>query len=312
MDTLASLAGTRVLVTGGTGFLGEHVLSMGRELGVELWNLGSRQGPVGGVTYLIGDLRDRAAIERALDTARPAIVVHLAIAGGTYGSADFADMVAVNVVGTEALIAAMIARGGMRLVATGTAYEYAEQSTPIREDAPLGPSNPYSITKAAASLVLSFYAREVPTTLVRIFNAYGPGEREPRLLPFLVKEVSAGRPVDVTKCEQVRDFLYIRDAAEAVWRAAAQPGKKGSLRTLNVGTGNGVTLRRFIDLIAKRLRERGLHPDIRFGARPYRPGEAMTVVADVSRLKKELGWLPSTPLDAGVARAVDSMLVNAD
>jgi nucleoside-diphosphate-sugar epimerase len=124
--------------------------------------------------------------------------------------------------------------------------------------------------------------------------------------------VQAGRAVDVTKCEQVRDFLYIRDAAEAVWRAVAQSGEKGALRTFNVGTGQGVTLRRFIDLIARRLRERGLTPDIRFGARPYRPGEAMTVVADVSRLKKEFGWLPSTPLESGVARAVDSMLVNAD
>ena len=310
MEPLAGLAGTRVLVTGGTGFLGEHVLRLGQAAGAHLWNLGSREGVVRGVNYLIGDLRDRTAIEQALDTARPAIVVHLAIAGGTYGSADFAEMMAVNVVGTDTLTSAMIQRGGMQLVATGTAYEYAERAEPLTEDTPLGPSNPYSITKAAASLVLGFHARELPTSLLRIFNAYGPGERDPRLLPFLVNQVREGRHVDVTACEQVRDFLYIAEAAEAVWRAALRPVEAGALRVLNVGTGKGVPLRRFVDLIVENLRRHGLNPDIRFGARPYRPGEAMHVVADVTRLRSTLGWLPSLPLETGVQRAVDSILVN--
>ena len=82
------------------------------------------------------------------------------------------------------------------------------------------------------------------------------------------------------------------------------------MRVLNVGTGKGVPLRRFVDLIVENLRRHGLNPDIRFGARPYRPGEAMHVVADVTRLRSTLGWLPSLPLETGVQRAVDSILVN--
>jgi len=309
VDELRTLAGQSVLVTGGTGFVGLHVLRQGRDAGIRLWNFGSRVGDVDGVTYLTGDLRDADAVRRAVETANPVMVLHLATLGGTYGSARFADMVAANITGFDSLLrAARMMATPPHVIATGSALEYADQSAPLTESSPLGPSNEYSITKAAAALLASYYARGMRLTLLRLFNVYGPGEPAGRLLPQVVSTVREGKPVELTHLESRRDFVYVSDAAEAVWRSALRPASSGVLRTLNVGTGQGISFRRYIEAAAEILRSHGYEPAIRFGAKPSRPGEAMNVVADVTRLREALGWVPATPLRDGLRRTIESSL----
>ena len=309
MNAPAELAGQRVLVTGGTGFVGEHVLQHGRAAGVELWNLGNRAGRVEGVTYLTGDMRDADAVARAVATAKPTAVLHLATLGGTFGSAAFAEMLAANVSGFEALLRAVRAHDrNTRVVATGTALEYADRPEPLTEDAPLGPSNEYSITKAAATLVAGYYARELPVNVLRLFNVYGPGEPAARLLPQLVASVRQGKPVELTPLEPRRDFVYVSDVAEGVWRAASLPAQAGRLRVLNLGTGRGTSFRGYIETAANILRSEGHEPDIRFGAKPARAGEAMNIVADVTRLRATLGWVPNTQIETGLRRTLQHSL----
>ena len=308
-ESLSTLRSKRVLITGGTGFLGQHVIERGRALGATMWNLSRTRGAANGVEYLEGNLQDADAIRRALDVAQPDVILHLGAAGVTYSTEDFSTMLAVNAGGIEHLLSILGKSGSApAVVTTGTCYEYANSSERLTEAAPIAPSNPYSVTKAAAALVAGFHAAEIPITLLRLFNVYGPGERAPRLLPFLVERAQRGEPAEVTPCEQLRDFVFAPDAALAVWLAAARPPRAGALKTLNVGTGNGTSLRTFIERVAVRLRERGYQPDIRFGARPYRPGEAMYVVADPTQLQNTFNWVPSTTLDIGVPQAVDSLL----
>jgi nucleoside-diphosphate-sugar epimerase len=148
----------------------------------------------------------------------------------------------------------------------------------------------------------------MPVTLLRLFSIYGPGEQEPRLLPYLIGCARRGQPVELTSCEQVRDYTHVADAAESFWRALASSPRTSGLRVLNIGTGVPVTLKQFVLYVADALRKEGMMSELIFGAKPYRPGEPMTYTADVSLAEATLEWLPSSALKADIRRAVASML----
>jgi len=144
----------------------------------------------------------------------------------------------------------------------------------------------------------------LPVTVLRPFSLYGPGEAAGRLAPYLIAKVRAGEPVDLTAGEQLRDYAEVGDVAEAFWRALDRPPTNGKLRLLNIATGKSVTLRDFCDILATILRDAGYAPDLRFGARPYRPDEMMDYTADVSLLESTLGWIPATSLETGLRRMI--------
>lgn len=148
----------------------------------------------------------------------------------------------------------------------------------------------------------------MPVTLLRLFSVYGAGEEEPRLVPYVISAAKHARPVELTNCEQVRDYVYVADAAESFWRALSQPSSDHELRIINIGSGKAVSLRQLIDMLANILNEKGFTPQIRFGAKAYRPDEPMTYVADIKLLKQTLGWLPPTKIDEGLRLTVDAIL----
>jgi nucleoside-diphosphate-sugar epimerase len=193
-------------------------------------------------------------------------------------------------------------------VVAGSAFEYAPQERAIAETDEIGPVTAYGVSKAAATLTAQLYAGRMPITLLRVFNAFGAGEREPRLLPYIVGRTKQGLSADLTPGGQVRDYVYAGDVAECFWRTLASPPASGGLRVLNVGTGRSMTLREFVELIAHELSARGLTPSLAFGGRPYRPDEVMFYVPQVERLRDILGWLPSGDIRVSVGRTIDWFL----
>src|SRR5271169_3258741 len=136
-----------------------------------------------------------------------------------------------------------------------------------------GPVTPYGISKAAAAFCAGIYATRMPITLLRTFNVYGLGEREPRLLPFIAASAKAGRVIELTDCEQVRDFVFVKDVAALFWRALECSPQDRQLRVLNVGSGSPAPLKQFVADVLEVLREKGLSPQAKFGVRPLRVGE---------------------------------------
>jgi nucleoside-diphosphate-sugar epimerase len=224
------------------------------------------------------------------------------------GNTELAEMLHSNVLGTDNLLSAVKSlQPPPHVVIAGSGYEYAPQSIPLTEDDPVFPASPYGVSKAAGTFCAGEYSAQIPITVLRIFNVYGPGEQLPRLLPYIVKNAKLGNRVELTPCEQMRDFLYVRDVASVFWRALECAPQNRGLRILNVGSGSARPLKDFVCIAVRVLEKKGIRAQLEFGARPYRVGEPMFYVANTSRLEKVLGCIPETPLEVGIAETVASI-----
>jgi nucleoside-diphosphate-sugar epimerase len=262
---------------------------------------------LGTYAHLTVDIGDREEIRRAIRELEPNAILHAASLG-VIEKVELLEMLRINAVGTDNLLAAAKSlKARPPVVIAGSGYEYAPQSRPLTEYDPIRPASPYGISKAAATFCAASYSAEIPITVLRIFNVYGPGERVPRLLPYIVENAKSGKPIELTSCEQVRDFVYVRDIASLFWRALECPPVDGQLRILNAGSGMAVRLKEFVCTVIRVLARQGINAQAEFGSRPYKSGEPMYYVAANSRLEEALGSFPFTTPEAGIRQSLESM-----
>ena len=187
----------------------------------------------------------------------------------------------------------------------GTGLEYSPQDRPICEDDPIVPAaSSYGAAKAAASALLGGFRGAVPITLLRPFNGYGAGDVAPRLGNALVDKARAGSAIDVSPGEQLRDFLHVDDLGRLFWDLAAAPVQSDRFACLNAGSGQPQSLRAHIAAIADALAAAGLPLAVHYGALPYRQGEPMVALPDLSRLHRECAWRPRVGFAQGIANFV--------
>lgn len=276
----------RVLVTGGTGFIGRHVVPHLVELDYEVHAVGARDV----------DLLDGKARRDLLAAIRPSHLLHLAwyVPPGKYWTS------LENVRWLKAsldLLMEFAAQGGKRVVTAGTCAEYSWEGDGIcREDTtPLEPASLYGASKDSLRRMQEKMAEQLGISAAwgRIFFPYGPGEPEGRLVPSVIRSVLAGEPARCSHGRQIRDFIYVDDLAKA-FTVLLESDFQGSV---NVGTGAGVTIAEVAAAAAKAVGR----PDLlQLGVLPTRVGEPDRLVADVSRLKS-LGFEPRWTLSEAMA-----------
>lgn len=303
------LAGQRVLLTGASGFLGWQVARQGLVGGVEVHCLGRSPGPQG-TYHHAADLTDRQSVAEAVSAVVPQAVIHCAAPGVAYGSAGLADMLAVAVLGTEALLDACARlTEPPRVVLVGSGFEYSPADHAVSENWPVIPAGShYGAAKAAAACVAGAFTDRLAVTLLRPFHIYGAGEAARRLGPFIIAQALAGQPVELTACAQSRDFLHVDDCAAMLWAALGDMTTEPGLIVNNLGTGEPISLGQFVETLVAELAARAVAADCRIGALPYRAGEPMVSLPDVSR------WLARglrgarVPLAQGVSDLVTQEL----
>lgn len=313
-----------LLVTGGAGYVGSHVCKAAAAAGylpVTFDNLSAghrwavRWGPLEQ-----GDLRDANRLRMAFDRWRPQAVVHLAGLIDTRESVDDpAPYYDNNVGATLTLLACMRQAGVDRIVFSSTAAVYGEPAyAPINEDHRLSPLSPYGASKLAVERILEDFGRAygLRTASLRYFNAAGAdedgeiGEAHPvetHLIP-LVLEAAAGRcpaisihgdDYDTPDGTCMRDFVHVGDLATAHVLAVRHLDRRAGMRTFNLGSGHGATVRQVIEAAARATMR---HIPVSIG--PRRPGDPAILLADISLAASELGWRPVlSDLDGIIASA---------
>lgn len=302
----------RILVTGAGGFVGSHLVGNLAGAGHEVV-AASRQAfelPAAAAT-LVFDLVDPAAVRSAVAEVAPEAVVHLAAQASVRRSwEDPAETYASNVTGAGNLLEALRRRPATRALLVGSAQVYgdARPGARLTEDDPLQPRSPYAVSKAAQELVGGMYHREVgiPVVLARAFNHTGPGQTEEYAVGSFASQVAAieagERPprLEVGRLDSVRDFLDVRDVAEA-YRLLLLNGEPGGV--YNVCSGTGV---RIGDLLDGLLSAAGLRSQVQIvETAPPRAGDPGALVGDNARIRAAVAWEPAIPIARSLADTLD-------
>jgi nucleoside-diphosphate-sugar epimerase len=297
-------------VTGGTGFMGRHLVAALVRRGDEVVVTGRRTADAAaalipaGVRYERADLADAAAAERVIGALRPQRVYHLASAVDVRRDLDLVD----EQVRSTQMAAVHVARACQqaeieRLVHAGSSEEYGDGPAPFRESQSPAPVSPYSAAKVAATafvrmLAVSFGLRAV---IVRPFLTYGPGQGPHQMIPALIRAGLEGRDFPMTAGLQTREFNYIDDIVDGMLRAGDTPGVDGEI--FNLGCGEP---RRVRDVAALVLDLMGNPIRAEFGALPYRPGETWDFYCANDKARERLGYRAAVGLEDGLQRTIES------
>jgi nucleoside-diphosphate-sugar epimerase len=295
---------TRVLVTGAGGFVGLPLLGRLDSEGREVHALHTRAPPASapvGVLWHRLDLFDAQAVDALMGELAPDQLVHLAWCtehGRFWSARENVEWVQHSL----QLVRAFVRCGGRRLVILGTCAEYdwsAASGALVEAGSPLVPATLYGVTKDALRRVASAYAQQEQVELAwgRLFSPYGPREAAGRLVPSLVRSLLAWRPIATGGGERVRDFMYVEDVAGAL-AALLDSSVTGPV---NIASGVGVTVEELAEEVGRLTGRAGL---LRVGALRDRQSEPAVLLADVTRLREEVGYRPDWTLAEGLAATV--------
>jgi UDP-glucose 4-epimerase len=318
---------TRILVTGGAGYVGAVSAAAFLDAGHDVVVLddlttGHRAAVPDGATLHVGSYGDLDAVTRLLESKRIEAILHCAARSLVGESiADPSRYYVDNVSGGVALLQAARAVGVERLVFSSTAAVYGvPDSTPVTEDAPLRPINPYGETKRSFEGALAWYGRAygMRSVTLRYFNVAGATgllgedhEPETHLIPTILRRVEANRPVTIFGADYptpdgtcIRDYIHVSDLADAHLRAIDATARddsrtSGGAVICNLGNGSG-----FSNLEVLAAAERVVGSSIPHEVGQRRPGDPAVLVASADRAAEILGWRPRRP-------SIDDMVASA-
>ena len=307
---------SRVLVTGGAGFIGsnlvEALLARGDDVRVlDNFSTGSRANLAGfdsDVEVVEGDLRSYERVHTAVRGVE--VVFHQGALGSVPRSVqDPLTSTAVNVEGTLNVLLAARDEGVRRVVAASSSSVYGDGGDlPRVETQAPNPISPYAVAKLAAERFCVSFTRVygLETVALRYFNVFGPRQdptsQYAAVVPRFIRAIADGEPVTINgDGEQSRDFTYVANVVEANLQSADAPGAAG--RVLNIATGGSETVNQLADAIGKLL-ERAVEKV----HGPAQPGDVRQSWADVAAAREALGWAPSVGFEEGLRRTIEAMV----
>lgn len=281
----------RVLVTGGSGFIGRYLMTELKSRGATV--LGTCVGPAASDDYVSVTLFERKKLTEIIEKFQPTWIVHLAaIALVTHGNVE--QIYAVNVLGSEnlfnAVVDADIKPPSMLLASTAGVYGNQQEQF-LSESLPYAPTNHYSYSKMIMEMVSKGYSDKMKINIVRPFNIIGTGQAESFLVPKIVKHFREKRELlQLGNIDSVRDYVEAKGCAAMIAQLIAQ--KHNDPFTLNLCTGRGWSGHDVIDSLAEIS---GFRPKVEIVDNYVRSNEVWRLVGNPEQLHKYLGHAPNLP-----------------
>jgi UDP-glucose 4-epimerase len=292
-------SGSRVLVTGGSGFIGSLLCDRLIHLGAAVHAISrrARNEPAEGIAWRQGDLADRETVDGLFAEIRPDIVFHLA--SEVTGSRELKlvlPTIRANLLSSVNILVAATEHRCKRLVMAGSLEEPDEADSAVAV-----PASPYAAAKWSASgYARMFHALyHTPVTIARLFMVYGPGQQDLRkLIPYVTLALLRGESPRLSSGQRPVDWIYVEDVIDGLLAMGMHSAADGC--TFNLGSGELVTTRRVVEMLCEII-DTGVAPE--FGALPDRPMERIKQ-ADIVNTEQVLGWRPAVALRQGLERTV--------
>jgi NAD dependent epimerase/dehydratase len=308
-------SGRRVMITGGEGFIGSHLVEALLAEGAHVRALvhytpggkaGWLAGVEGDVEILLGDVRDGERVLHAVEGTEA--IFHLAALIGIPYSYDAPESyVQTNVLGTYNVLNAGRRAGVERIAHTSTSEVYGTaMRVPIDEDHPLQPQSPYAATKVGADMLARSFHRSfgLPVTIVRPFNTYGPRQSTRAVIPSLLAQIQSEEVTQIRlgSTTPTRDFNYVEDTARGFLAVASCDRALGEV--VNVGSGREISIGDLVELL---FEVTGQRKEIVTEEERLRPegSEVHRLLCDNTRARDWAGWKPEVALEEGLRRTAE-------
>ena len=296
-----------ILIVGGTGFIGSHLVRKAKKLNLNtiiLTKSGKKPNDkiFLSAKFIKADFTNKIDLNKKISKLK----INYVINSGGYinhelffsqkGKQSFLE----HFDSVKNLVSCLNKTHLKKFVQIGSSDEYGGNISPQKENMRESAISPYSLGKVASTHFLQMLHRteNFPSSIVRIFLTYGPGQNNKRFLPQIIKGCISNKKFKTSKGDQLRDFCYIDDIIEVIFKILFS--KKTNGQVLNIGSGNPVKIKSLIKKIVNLI---GSGQPI-FGSLPYRKGESMSLYANITKVYRILKWKPKISLNEGLKKTI--------
>jgi nucleoside-diphosphate-sugar epimerase len=301
----------KILITGAAGFIGSNLVrklinDKGNEVHViirnssNLWRL---KGMLNSVKKHVVDLLELDKLKRCLDKIKPDFIIHTAVYGGATNEKDVNKIIKTNLFGTMNLLEASKNIDYKCFINTGSSSEYGRKEKPMKEIDFLEPNNEYGISKSAATLYCSYFAKKYkkPIITLRLFSPFGCFDNKDRLISKAIVKALKNENLDLTNPNIERDYLFVGDILDAYIKVMDSDSiQYGEI--FNVGSGVRTKISEVIKNIIQLTNSKS---KINWDSFPLREYDTKTWVADIKKIKKTFIRRPKHNLKQGLKKTVD-------
>ena len=299
-----------ILVTGGTGFIGSHMIPELIKKGYDVYSMEryvtGRIGQLHRVKTVYADLNDGFTVRKAIRTVKPEAVIHLAsISAVSYSYEHPQEVTQTNLVGTINLAEACLRETDnfKQFLFAGTSEEYGNNGFEVQiETNSLKPASPYAVSKVACENYLNYMkeAYDFPVTVLRPFNTYGRKRDYHFLVEKTIVQMLTQKSIRLIDPAPVRDWMYVTDHVNAYITCLVN--EKAIGETFNFCTGKGLTIE---ETVAKITKLTGFKGEIQWESAPARPTESKIIIGSYRKARDILGWKPKYSLEDGLKETIE-------
>ena len=302
----------KILITGGAGFIGSAIVPRLQKANNEIFvydnlSFGNRQFiDLDDDHFMLGDILDASKFKATANQIQPDIIIHLAaIHFIPYCNEHPFESADINIRGTMNILeAASQLKNLKKVIFASTAAVYPISDEAVNEQHEIRPLDIYGLSKLTGEHLCKKFQLEtgIDTIACRFFNAFGPNETNPHLIPEIENQLREGkRVIELGNLTPKRDFIHTHDMAEAITALIAL--QNVGYDVFNLGRGIEYAVTEVVDAFSKIL---GEEIEIKVAQERVRKVERMHLLADVSKLKERTGWQPTRSLEAGVKDLIDN------